>query len=490
MVQVLIRPELLYAWCGQSLLVTNVRGECGDDETLSGFYFREARHLRTLRLELNGQPPWLCEAATESPNALAFNYVHPELTEFGGGGSGESQGDVTTDDHGIPHRALDLRLRYQLGVASLRASLTITNRSTREVGLELSWTLGADFADVQEAQGSGARQQDADVATEPAGGTLRFSYRHPRLPYGTRVGAAGGETWSAEPDQISTRLTLGPQAVAELVLTVEPEDCEGSLSAEDVAERERVWRAWRDGLARLETPGNLVAEEIIGRNVRDLASFPLLEGERDEWLALQAGMPVYPALFGRDTLTAGWQAAFLDRGESLDASLTRLGRMQSHRVHEWRDEEPGRIPYQVRRGPLARLEINPYAAYYADFASPLMFVISLAHLYSWTGEKRCLERHWDTVRRILDWAREYGDRDGDGYLEYLTKSPKGTKNQGWKDSGRAILYKDGTAVPSPIATCELQGYWFAAQQLTAVMSWVMGERDTAKAYWRSATELK
>ena len=99
-------------------------------------------------------------------------------------------------------------------------------------------------------------------------------------------------------------------------------------------------------------------------------------------------MPLYPALFGRDTLTAGWQAAYLDRGESLDASLTRLGRMQSDRVDDWRDEEPGRIPYQVRRGPLALLDLNPYSAYYADFASPLMFVISLANLYAWTGDRQ------------------------------------------------------------------------------------------------------
>jgi glycogen debranching enzyme len=205
---------------------------------------------------------------------------------------------------------------------------------------------------------------------------------------------------------------------------------------------------------------------------------------------VQAGIPLYPALFGRDTLTVGWQAAMLDQGAILDASLARLGRMQSDRVDEWRDEEPGRIPFQVRQGPLARLNLNPYSAYYADFASPLMFVISLAHLFSWTGEKECLARHWDTARRILDWAREYGDRDGDGYLEYLSRSSSGTKNQGWKDSGNAILYEDGRPVPAPLATCELQGYWFAAQQLMAVMSWVMGERDSAKALWRSAMELK
>jgi hypothetical protein len=79
-------------------------GECGDDQTLTGFYFREARHLRTLRLELNGNAPWLCDAVAEAPDALACTYVYPELTQFGGGGAGQSQDKVTRDADAIPHR--------------------------------------------------------------------------------------------------------------------------------------------------------------------------------------------------------------------------------------------------------------------------------------------------------------------------------------------------------------------------------------------------
>jgi glycogen debranching enzyme len=233
-----------------------------------------------------------------------------------------------------------------------------------------------------------------------------------------------------------------------------------------------------------------VAEEIVADNIRDFASFPLLEGAPDEWLALQAGIPLYPALFGRDTLTAGWQAAWVDQGESLDASLTRLSRLQSARTNDWRDEQPGRIPYQVRQGPLALLDINPYSAYYADYASPLMFVIALAHRYAWAGDAAVIRRHWDAAERILEWARTLGDKDGDGYLEYQTRSPKGTKNQGWKDSGDSVLYPDRTPVPPPLGTCELQGYWYAAQQLMAVMSWVVGKRAEARTYWRSAKALK
>jgi glycogen debranching enzyme len=224
--------------------------------------------------------------------------------------------------------------------------------------------------------------------------------------------------------------------------------------------------------------------------VRDVGSFAMMTGAPDEWLALQAGVPLYPAFFGRDAVTAGWQAAMIDRGQALDAALTRLGRHQSRRYDDWHDEQPGRIPYQMRTGPLAILNVNPYSAYYADYASPLMFVISLANLFAWTGDAACIRRHWDAARRIVDWVRQDGDADRDGYLEYHTHSSKGTKNQGWKDSGDAIVYPDGTPVPTPIATCELQGYWYAAQQLMAILSAVMGSPADARALRAGAAALK
>lgn len=485
----LIRPGQVYAWRGPSLLLLDPRGECGDDEPLSGYYFREARFLRTLRLEINSHAPWLCDATLAEPHVLAFTYVHPELTDFGGGGSGQSGDAVSTDADGIPHRALSLRVVYTLSVAGLAVRLAIGNHAPRPIEAKVTWHLDADFADLQEAHG-GTREQQAEVEPTTDGGRLRFVYRHPRLKYRTVVAPVGAGEWTMSAATLETRIRLEPQESAVLGFHAEPSGDTGDRAFQDAASREDHLETWRDGLTRVTVPPNRLAEQVLRSNVRDFASFPLLEGARDEWLALQAGMPLYPALFGRDTLTAGWQAAYLDRGASLDASLTCLGRMQSDRANAWRDEEPGRIPYQVRRGPLALLGRNPYAAYYADFASPLMFVVALAHLYSWTGDKASITRHWDVVRRILDWARTDGDKDRDGYLEYHTRSPKGTKNQGWKDSGDAIVYDDGTPVPPPIATCELQGYWFAAQQLMAFLCAAMGEYADAKAFWESASDLK
>lgn len=54
MARALIRPDTLCAWKGPSLLVVNTRGECGSDQALSGYYFREARFLSTCRLEIDG----------------------------------------------------------------------------------------------------------------------------------------------------------------------------------------------------------------------------------------------------------------------------------------------------------------------------------------------------------------------------------------------------------------------------------------------------
>jgi glycogen debranching enzyme len=52
------------------------------------------------------------------------------------------------------------------------------------------------------------------------------------------------------------------------------------------------------------------------------------------------------------------------------------------------------------------------------------------------------------------------------------------------------VYEDGRQVETPIATCEVQGYWFAAQQMMAVFSGVLGHIREAREYWAGAGELK
>jgi glycogen debranching enzyme len=467
-----VRADTMSAWKGGCLLITTPRGECDREQPLSGFYYREARALRTLRFEINGTRLWLCEAASVSTDRLEFSYVHPEITQPGGGGTGQAGDEEGKDTHGLPERSLDVSVTYSVSVAELDVTMHVTNRAREPVSFTVTCTLDADFADIQEAQVN-RREQRAD------------------LPYQTALAADGWDVTAAHvPADLRAQLTLAPQEAKRLTIRARPSLAGKALSEAEARDRDALLDRWRASFTRIDVPGNRLFETVLNANVTDIASFPLLDGQPDEWLSLQAGMPAYPAFFGRDGVTAGWQAALIDRGQALDAAMTKLGRMQSTRVDDWRDEQPGRIPYQMRSGPLALLNLNPYSAYYADFASPLMFVIALANLFAWTGERNDVRRHWDTARRILDWARQDGDPDKDGYLEYQTRSSKGTKNQGWKDSGDAIIYDDGTAVPSPIATCELQGYWYLAQELMALLSSAMDAAADASAYRRSAAALK
>jgi len=189
-------------------------------------------------------------------------------------------------------------------VHGLEVNATVANHADRAVAFELAWMLGADFADIQEAQSS-KRQQQAAVEAHAADRMVSFAYRHDRLRYRSTVRVEGDGQWSADRSTIVSRFTLERGQFSEHTLTLQPSEVDGTALPPDTDEREQSAKSWRDRFARFSAPGSRIVEAIVADNVRDMASFPLLEGSADEWLALQAGMPLYPALFGRDTLTAG-----------------------------------------------------------------------------------------------------------------------------------------------------------------------------------------
>src|SRR5437762_5431766 len=154
----IIRPDTLCAWSGPSLLVVNTRGECGEDHRLTGYYFREARHLRTLQLRINGHRLWPCEAASLAPDTLSFTYVHPEVSQPSGGGSAQGGDAEPKDADGLPERAIDVRVTYRARVGWLDVEVTLANRWRERLQVRLSWDVGADYADIQEAESSRREQ--------------------------------------------------------------------------------------------------------------------------------------------------------------------------------------------------------------------------------------------------------------------------------------------------------------------------------------------
>lgn len=472
------RSEIVYAWRGPSLLVVDNQGYAGE-QVRSGFFFREARYLQELRLEIQGETPFPCSLADVAANELEFTYVYPEKE---GGGS-----DRGGEHRGITYGNLDLRLRYRVRPCGLLATLWITNHWQERVEVDVAWALAADFADIGEIHGKRRQQAEVEIVAQPNGAS--FHYRHPEIPMETRILMEGG-AWSFADGRLAARITLERQSTVELRLHVIAVDEQDPLDEGDAERREERLREWGRSLTRIEAAGETPLVEGVNLAMRELGSMALLEGREDEWLTPAAGMPGFPNLWGRDALTVVWQSSVFDRGQMAADVLSRLGRLQGQRVDDWRDEQPGRIIRAAQRGPLVRLGKSPFDRYYGDFASPFDFIFALGQLYAWSGDKQLLKKHWDVSRRVMDWAREYGDRDGDGYLEYKTQSEDGPTHQGWKDSENAIVDADGRQVAPPIAPCEIQGYYFAAQQFMAAFALSLGALSDARAYWNSAREFK
>jgi len=192
----------------------------------------------------------------------------------------------------------------------------------------------------------------------------------------SRVFAEGAD-WSFTDGRLVARVTLKRQSTIELRLRALAVDAQDPLDEGEAERREDRLRDWQRNVTRVEAPGETPLAEITNRAMRELGSMALLEGREDEWLSPAAGMPGFPSLWGRDALTAVWQASVFDRGEMAAAVLSRLGRIQGRRVDAWRDEQPGRIIRAAQSGPLVRLGKSPFDRYYGDFASPFDFIFAL-----------------------------------------------------------------------------------------------------------------
>ena len=174
-------------------------------------------------------------------------------------------------------------------------------------------------------------------------------------------------------------------------------------------------------------------------------------------------MPWFTTLFGRDSLIASFQALCV-RPQLAIETLEVLASLQAEDEDPERDAEPGKILHELRTGEMARTGELPHRPYYGSVDATPLWLILLGATFDWTGDRGLVDRLWPNALRALDWIDHYGDRDGDGFVEYERRTPRGLVNQGWKDSQRrrSATGRDGSRT-TPIALAEVQGYVFDAK---------------------------
>ena len=252
-----------------------------------------------------------------------------------------------------------------------------------------------------------------------------------------------------------------------------------------VHELRRSYEEWERDSTQVVTD-NEVYDQMLNRCLRDLRA---LYTTTSDGAFLAAGIPWYVTLFGRDSMIASHQMLMISP-EPARQVLEILAASQGTKEDDWRDEQPGKILHELRTGELARAGIVPHSPYYGSVDSTPWFLILLGQYFRWTGDEAFVRSMLPNAEAALGWIDRYGDLDGDGFVEYETRSPSGIRNQGWKDSWDSVVHADGRLAEPPIALAEVQAYVYLAKLRIADAFSALGYRSRASDLVEQAATLR
>ena len=463
------REELLVIKDGELFLCARTDGDIAPARVSGeGFYAYDTRYLSEVRLEVGGARPVALSYSTIDDRAVVDS-TNAQLRR----GALEP----------IPQLTLSVTRELMIAFGRLYYLIRLRNFLREPVTTTVSLVLAADFADMFEVRG-GVRRAARGHALAPK-----------QLERGLVLAYVGEDEAFREsivelnpiPDDLDLearrargrwRVPLEPGKPKEILITAEP----------SIGGRRRARRRPRTAAAELERSSaewcasctaihsdNKLFDELIATAIRDLRALimPAPGGQ-----IISAGIPWYVAAFGRDALVTAGEAMLLNPDLSLDA-LRVLARLQAAEDDPWRDAEPGKILHELRVGELAGAGIIPHTPYYGTVDATPLFLIRAADYYTWTGDLQTLRALRAALDAALLWIDEYGDRDGDGFVEYERRSPGGLQNQGWKDSHDSVVHADGRLAEGPIALVEVQGYVYMAKQAIADVYDALGAPDVA-----------
>ncbi len=508
----------------EDFLLSDAFGDVQDDRRGLGLYHGDTRVLSLYVVRVNGVRPVVLRAGSAASYRTTIQLTNPDLLHPQLANGGE----------------IVLR-RHSLGIVRERVlshglveRIRLDNFTGGPERARLTLLLDADYADIFEVRGVVRARRGERLPNEGSGERLSLGYRgldgrtwHTHvwlspslapLDPRTRVQATGelsseeGAPTSVEriPESGMVLLerdwTLPPGGHETLEVRVWAEVDEPAAAgrrrspssavappappgppAFDEQEPAAAHRAWRSGSATIET-SHLFAERAMSRALTDLRlllnSGP---GEVERYLA--AGVPWFSCLFGRDSIIASLQLLAV-RPDVAAQTLSILARLQAHKVDEWRDAQPGKILHELRGGELARAGEIPHTPYYGTVDATPLWLMLLDEYHRWTNDDQLIDRLWPNALAALRWIEEFGDADGDGFVEYERQSKRGLANQGWKDSWDSIRNRDGTLGQPPIALVEVQGYVYAARLGLARLARLRGEAELAQRQEEAAEALR
>jgi glycogen debranching enzyme len=478
-------------------LLTDAYGDLKVDSRGLGLYQGDTRFLSRYELRINGSRPLVLRTGGGGGYAGAIQMTNPDLVR-----TPLEKGD-----------AEDVLHRQSLGITRERAlsdgfgeRIGVRNYTTHPERCRLTLSVDADYADIFEVRGLVRAVRGERLPDELTDEYLAFVYRgtddvvrRTRLRFSEVPASAAVAAQDDGPGRLVAfdwNLQPGEHRSLEVWVAAEEEPSDQASASRARAwsaqqlpsdEAEAAHRAWHASSTSVSTP-HAAAERAFRRGLSDLRLL-VGSGPGPDERYVAAGVPWYNALFGRDSLITALQLVAI-RPQIARDTLIVLARLQADRLDDWRDAEPGKILHELRVGELARSGEIPHTPYYGTVDATPLWLMLLGAYESWTADRALIDRLWPNALACLDWIDSYGDLDGDGFVEYSRRSPKGLLNQGWKDSAEGIRWRDGRLVEGPVALVEAQAYVFAARMEVARLARIRGDHDLAQAQQVSAEALR
>ncbi|HVJ05502.1 MAG TPA: glycogen debranching N-terminal domain-containing protein [Candidatus Saccharimonadales bacterium] len=462
---------------GKTFLATNVAGDIvppGAPDV--GFFHEDTRFLSHLEFKLDGQRSVVLSSSTEKTFVSQI-----ELTT----------GNITLrDSFDLPENTVHIRREQLLASDILFDRYTFENFNRCPIEFTVELAFNADFVDVFQVRG--VARADHGQYYEPVveSDGLIFSYRG-------RDDVLRQTVIRMNPPPVGFNATTGrwelrlePLKKTGLEITVTPtvEHTETRATNYEYDSQLRARRAAFhefDSASTSFSSSNSVFDNLLRNAMGDFHALRIPVG--DEHI-IAAGIPWFATMFGRDSIIAAYQTLPLNPQLAKD-TLRVLARYQASEVDDWRDAQPGKILHESREGEMTRCGEMPFGPYYGSVDATPLWLVLLSETFNWTSDEALVREMLPHAYRALDWIDNYGDIDGDGFVEYQRRSPRGLINQGWKDSWDANIHRDGRVASPPIALCEVQGYVYDAKYRMSSLLRMFGDHDRADKARRDANEL-
>ena len=448
----------------------------------SGLFADDTRFLSLLRLTVNGKSPLHLSSGCVDYFSAAF-YLRNPLAG------------------GLPQDSLTISRQRFVG-EGMRETIAVENETLNPLSFELAIDLGTDFADIMSVKEYDPTLGHPEAAPPlPPLADCRIDAEQREYVFTdsgdgderARTQVVLSQAGEFENSRVTYRLELAPRARWEMCIDIVP-SLKGEVAPPQLVERrfseERrrsadVFSAWKLTAPQFRASWDQL-RLAIDRSVSDLAALRLRGGNGDGARLLAAGMPWFMTVFGRDTIITSLQT-FLFGPELARSALVELGELQATEDDPSIDAEPGKIVHEIRHGKTAK---RWFPAYYGTVDATPLYLILLSEVWRWSDDAALVRSLKQPAMRALDWIENYGDLDGDGFVEFRKRSPRGLDNQSWKDSGDSQRFSDGRFAETPIASCEVQGYVYDAKLRCAELARaVWRDRELAERLEREAAEL-